>query len=69
MNHKIVGFYTNGGMNMEIEKELPEIFEEFGEQRQKSFLMVKQLKDQGIPVIGAYCTYFPQELAMAMYFF
>ncbi|HBA63472.1 MAG TPA: hypothetical protein DCZ20_06430 [Lachnospiraceae bacterium] len=51
---------------MEIVKELPEIFEEFGEQRQKSFLMVKQLKDQGIPVIGAYCTYFPQELAMAM---
>lgn len=51
---------------MEIIKELPEIFEEFGEQRQKSFLMVKELKEKGIPIVGVYCTYFPQELAMAM---
>ena len=51
---------------MELVKELPEIFEEFAEQRQKSFLAVKQLKDKGIPVIGSYCTYFPKEIAMAM---
>lgn len=51
---------------MEIIKELPEVFEEFAEQRKKSFLGVKKLKDQGIPVIGSYCTYFPQEIATAM---
>ena len=38
---------------MEIIKDLPEVFEEFAEQRQKSFLAVKQLKDKGIPVIGS----------------
>ena len=52
---------------MELVKELPEIFEEFAEQRQKSFLVMKEVKDKGIPVIGAYCTYFPQEIAMAMW--
>ena len=51
---------------MELVKELPEIFEEFAEQRQKSFLVMKEVKDKGIPVIGAYCTYFPQEIVMAM---
>lgn len=48
---------------MEVIKDLPEVFEEFAEQRKKSFLGVKQLKDKGIPVIGSYCTYFPQEIA------
>lgn len=51
---------------MEVIKELPEIFEEFAEQRKNSFLSVKELKDKGVPVVGAYCTYFPQEIAMAM---
>ena len=51
---------------MEIIKDLPEVFEEFAEQRQKSFLMMKELKDKGTPVVGAYCTYFPKEIAMAM---
>lgn len=51
---------------MELVKELPEIFEEFAEQRKKSFLVMKEVKDKGIPVIGAYCTYFPQEIAAAM---
>ncbi len=51
---------------MEIIKDLPEVFEEFAEQRKNSILSVKQLKDQGEPVVGAYCTYFPQEIAMAM---
>ena len=51
---------------MELVKELPEIFEDFAEQRKNSFLAVKELKDQGVPVIGVYCTYFPQEIAMAM---
>lgn len=51
---------------MEVIKELPEVFEEFAEQRKNSFLEVKKLKDKGITVVGAYCTYFPQEIAMAM---
>ena len=51
---------------MEVIKDLPEVFEEFAEQRKKSFLAVKELKDKGVPVVGAYCTYFPQEIAMAM---
>ena len=28
--------------------------------------MMKELKDKGTPVVGAYCTYFPKEIAMAM---
>ena len=48
---------------MEVIKDLPEVFEEFAEQRKKSFLAVKELKDKGVPVVGAYCTYFPQEIA------
>ncbi len=51
---------------MEIIKELPEVFEEFADARKNSFLAVKELKEKDIPVIGSYCTYFPQELAMAM---
>ena len=51
---------------MNIIKELPEIFEEFAEQRKESFLRVKECKDQHIPVIGAYCSYFPREIAVAM---
>ncbi|MCR5785590.1 MAG: 2-hydroxyacyl-CoA dehydratase family protein [Eubacterium sp.] len=50
---------------MEIIKELPEVFEEFAEQRRNSFLTVKEVKEKGIPVIGSYCTYFPEEIAMA----
>ena len=51
---------------MELIKALPEIFEDFAEQRKNSFLTMKELKDKNVPVIGAYCTYFPQEIAMAM---
>lgn len=51
---------------MELIKDLPEIFEEFADQRKQSFLAIKEAKDKGIPVIGSYCTYFPQEIGMAM---
>ena len=51
---------------MELIKDLPEVFEEFAEQRQKSFLAVKELKDKGVPIVGVYCTYLPQEIVMAM---
>ena len=50
---------------MQLVQELPEIFESFAEQRKKSFLMVKEWKDQGKPIVGSYCTYFPKEIAMA----
>ena len=32
---------------VEIIKDLPEVFEEFAEQRKKSFLAIKEVKDQG----------------------
>lgn len=51
---------------MNIIKELPAVFEEFAEQKKESFLRVKECKDQHIPVIGAYCSYFPREIATAM---
>lgn len=51
---------------MELRKNLPEIFEDFAEGRRNSFLNVKKIKEQDKPVIGIFCTYFPQELAVAM---
>lgn len=51
---------------MELVKDLPEIFEQLEEQKRESFLEIKKYKDRGIPVIGAYCSYFPRELAMAV---
>ncbi len=51
---------------MELRKNLPEIFEEFAEGRRNSFLSMKKIKDENRPVIGIFCTYFPQELAIAM---
>lgn len=51
---------------MKLVNDLPSIFEEFAEQRRNSFLAIKEIKDKGIPVIGVFCTYFPQELALAM---
>lgn len=50
---------------MELVKELPEIFEEFADQKKVSFLKLKELKEQGVPVVGAYCSYFPKEIAIA----
>lgn len=51
---------------MELQKNLPEIFEEFAEGRRNAFIKAKELKDKDIPLIGMFCTYFPQELALAM---
>ena len=45
---------------------LPEVFKTFSEQRKNSFLKVKELKEKDIPVVGAYCTYFPKELVTAI---
>ena len=51
---------------MDLKKNLPEIFDEFAEGRRNAFLSVKEQKDKNSPVIGIFCTYFPQELAVAM---
>lgn len=51
---------------MELIKDLPSIFEEFEESRKSGFLAVKESKEEGKPLIGVYCTFFPSEIAMAM---
>lgn len=51
---------------MKLQKNLPEIFEEFGEGRRNAFIKAKELKDKDIPLIGVFCTYFPQEIALSM---
>ena len=51
---------------MELIKTLPEVFEDFSEQRKKSFITAMELKEKGIPLVGVFCTYLPQELPMAM---
>ena len=51
---------------MELKKDLPEVFNEFSEMRQKSFMAAYELKQKNIPFVGTFCTYFPQEIAMAM---
>lgn len=51
---------------MNLQKELPEIFESFGEMRRNSFMVAKEQKEKDIPLIGVFCTYFPQEMAIAM---
>ena len=49
---------------MEVIKELPEVFEEFAEQRKNSFLAIEAIKRiMGNPgKVGAYCTYFQRKL-------
>ena len=51
---------------VELKKELPEIFEEFAEQRKNSFLAIKEVKEKEIPVVGVFCTYLPREIPNAM---
>lgn len=51
---------------MKLVQDLPEVFEEFGEQRRKAFIEIKEYKEKGVPVVGMYCAYFPTELAMAV---
>ena len=43
-------------------RELPSQFEEFGEARQKGFLKVKNIKDNGGKVAGVFCTFTPLEI-------
>lgn len=50
---------------IDIRKELPEIFDDFAEGRQNAFMKVRDVKENGNPLIGVFCTFFPQELALA----
>ncbi len=50
---------------MSLITDLPAIFDQFSEARQKGFLTVMDLKEQNIPLVGTYCTFMPQEIPMA----
>ncbi|WP_099202932.1 double-cubane-cluster-containing anaerobic reductase [Miniphocaeibacter massiliensis] len=51
---------------IDIRKELPEIFDDFADGRKNAFLKVRDVKENGNPLIGVFCTFFPQELALAI---
>lgn len=44
---------------------LPEHFEDFAEARREGFLKVKELKDKGENICGAFCQYTPSEIIYA----
>lgn len=46
--------------------ELPSVFNEFSEARRNGFIKAKEFKDKGNVLIGTYCTFMPQEIALAM---
>lgn len=50
---------------MDIIQTLPDIFEEFSQQRRNSFLHALEIKKQNIPFVGTFCTYTPTEVIMA----
>ncbi|MBR5283704.1 MAG: 2-hydroxyacyl-CoA dehydratase [Clostridia bacterium] len=50
---------------MELVKTLPDVFEEFSEQRKNSFLPLMEMKKKDIPFVGTFCTYTPNEVIMA----
>lgn len=49
----------------QLKTDLPEIFHNFGEARQSGFIKVKELKEKGLPIVGTYCTYMPEEIILA----
>lgn len=48
-----------------VPRELPDLFESFGEARRSGFIAMKKLKDSGKGVVGTFCSYVPVELIMA----
>ena len=50
---------------IQMRTDLPQIFDSFAEARQKGFLAMKEIKDQGKGVVGQFCTYTPLEIFMA----
>ncbi len=53
----------HGGMHMPVS--LPEHFEDFAEARREGFLRIKELKEQGKDICGAFCQYTPAEIIKA----
>lgn len=51
---------------MQIKTSLPQVFEDFSDARRQGFLKVKEFKEAGKPVVGAYCTYIPEEFVIAV---
>ena len=45
---------------------LPEHFEEFADARRAGFLRIKELKDKGEKICGAFCQYTPEEIIRAV---
>ncbi len=50
---------------MELIQDLPQIFEDFGEQRKQSFVSARELKKKGVPMVGVFCTFLPTEFVYA----
>ena len=50
---------------MSLVTQLPSIFSDFSDARQQGFLTVMKLKEQGVPLVGTYCTFMPQDIVMA----
>ena len=50
---------------MELVKTLPDVFEEFSEQRRNSFMPLFEMKEKNIPFVGTFCTYTPNEIIQA----
>lgn len=50
---------------MELVKKLPEVYEEFSEQRRNSFIPLMEMKEKNVPFVGTFCTYTPTEIIMA----
>ncbi len=50
---------------MSLITELPAIFDSFSDARRQGFLAVMALKERQIPLVGTYCTFMPQEVAIA----
>ena len=44
---------------------LPEKFDEYEEAKREGFLKVKKLKEEGVNIVGVFCTYAPYELIYA----
>ena len=52
---------VRGRKTMSLITDLPAIFDQFSEARQKGFLTVMDLKEQNVPLVGTYCTFMPQD--------
>ena len=56
---------TTEKKNFKIAKITEIIASRIGKTIEIKFVMKEQIKEQGTPVVGAYCTYLPKEIAMA----